>query len=307
VAQTPETAPLADPVRQAAELLPYLPAMPAETIQPPYAPPVAGVDPGEGVDPLASGAAEMAPEFGVETFLAQADVVILSVLGILLLMSVATWYLIINKGARTWRLRHRASKVVRRFWAAPSLAQAAADLEGRRDIFAELLRQGIGSDMHYRKHQAKTLGEACTRSDFITRALRQSIDYAAARLESGLTILASVGSTAPFIGLFGTVWGIYHALVRIGITGQASLEQIAGPVGEALIMTAVGLGVAIPAVLAYNAFVRANRVLLAQLDALAHDLHAFLTIGARVDPGVGRTETEPTDNAKVVHVARGKA
>lgn len=117
------------------------------------------------------------------------------------------------------------------------------------DIFAELLRQGIGSDVHYRKHQAKTLGEVCTRSDFIADALRQSIDYAAARLESGLTLLASVGSTAPFIGLFGTVWGIYHALVRIGITGQASLAEVAGPVGEALIMTAVGLGVAIPAVL----------------------------------------------------------
>jgi len=218
VAQTIETASLADPVQQAAELLPYPPAMPAETIEPPHAPPLAEVNPGAVADPLASPAVEMVPDFGLETFLAQADVVILSVLGILLLMSVATWYLIINKGVRTWRLRHRASKVVRHFWATPSLAQAAADLESRRDIFVELLRQGIGSDMHYRKLQAKTLGEACTRSDFITRALRQSIDYAAARLEAGLTTLASVGSTAPFIGLFGTVWGIYHALVGIGIT-----------------------------------------------------------------------------------------
>ncbi len=310
MAQTPETALPADPVEQAAALLvPDPPAMPTETIQPPLAPPLEGGNPGDVVDPLAAGAAASVPEFGVESFFAQADVVILSLLGILLLMSVATWYLIINKGARTWILRHRASKVVRHFWAAPSLAQAAADLESRRwrDIFAELLRQGTGSDMHYRKHQAQTLGEACTHSDFITRALRQSIDYATARLESGLTLLASVGSTAPFIGLFGTVWGIYHALVRIGITGQASLAQIAGPVGEALIMTAVGLGVAIPAVLAYNAFVRANRVLLAQLDALAHDLHAFLTTGARVDPSIGWIETEATDHAKVLHVPRGKA
>ncbi len=246
-------------------------------------------------------------EFGFVSFLAQADAVILTVLAILVLMSVATWYLMINKGIRAWVLRRRAAKVVRHFWAAASLAQAQADLDKRRrgDAFAELLRQGINADGHYRKHQPQTLGEACTHSEFITRALRQSIDYATACLESGLTALASVGSTAPFVGLFGTVWGIYHALVRIGISGQASLEQVAGPVGEALIMTAIGLAVAVPAVLAYNAFVRVNRVVLAQLDALAHDLHAFLTTGARVEPG--RIQPEQPDSAKIVHVSpRGK-
>jgi len=115
--------------------------------------------------------------------------------------------------------------------------------------------------------------------------MRRVIDEDTARLESGLTVLASVGSTAPFVGLFGTVWGVYHALVAIGLSGQGTLDKVAGPVGEALIMTALGLAVAIPAVLAYNGFVRANRLVLAQLDAFAHDLYAVLTTGAHVgDP-----------------------
>ena len=115
--------------------------------------------------------------------------------------------------------------------------------------------------------------------------MRRVIDEDTARLESGLTVLASVGSTAPFVGLFGTVWGVYHALVAIGLSGQGTLDKVAGPVGEALIMTALGLAVAIPAVLAYNGFVRANRLVLARLDAFAHDLYAVLTTGAHVgDP-----------------------
>jgi len=120
-------------------------------------------------------------------------------------------------------------------------------------------------------------------SDFIGRTLQQSIVYAQARVERGLTLLASVGSTAPFVGLFGTVWGIYHALIAIGISGQASIDKVAGPVGEALIMTAAGLFVAIPAVLAYNAFTRANRLVLAQLDGFANGLHAYLVAGVRLD------------------------
>ena len=110
--------------------------------------------------------------------------------------------------------------------------------------------------------------------------MRRVIDEETARLESGLTVLASVGSTAPFVGLFGTVWGVYHALVNIGMSGQGTLDKVSAPVGEALIMTALGLAVAIPAVLAYNAFVRRNRIVLAKLDGFAHDLFAFLSTGA---------------------------
>ena len=126
------------------------------------------------------------------------------------------------------------------------------------------------------------LAASVDRSELITRTLRQEITRTSARLEGGLTLLASIGSTAPFIGLFGTVWGIYHALIAIASSGQVQIDRIAGPVGEALVMTAAGLAVAIPAVLAYNAFTRVNRVALAELDGFAHDLLALLTTGSRV-------------------------
>jgi biopolymer transport protein ExbD len=119
-------------------------------------------------------------------------------------------------------------------------------------------------------------------NDWLTSTLRQSIDDTTGRLQSGLSILASVGSTAPFIGLFGTVWGIYHALIGIGAAGQATLDKVAGPVGESLVMTAGGLAVAIPAVLGYNALVRGNKEILASLKHFAHDLHAYLVTGGRV-------------------------
>lgn len=116
-------------------------------------------------------------------------------------------------------------------------------------------------------------------AEYLTRVLRNGIDQEATKVEYGLTVLASAGSAAPFVGLFGTVWGIYHALVQIGMSGQGTLDKVAGPVGEALIMTAVGLAVAIPAVLSYNAFTRSNRVWLSKLDGFAHDLYALVTVG----------------------------
>jgi hypothetical protein len=119
-------------------------------------------------------------------------------------------------------------------------------------------------------------------SDWVTRCLRNSIDDTTARLQSGLAMLASVGSTAPFVGLFGTVWGIYHALMSIGAAGQATIDKVAGPIGEALIMTALGLAVAIPAVLGYNALVRGNKYIVTRLNRFAHDLHAYFVTGARV-------------------------
>jgi biopolymer transport protein ExbB len=119
-------------------------------------------------------------------------------------------------------------------------------------------------------------------SDWVTRSLRQTLDEFTAGLQSGMAVLASVGSTAPFVGLFGTVWGIYHALLSIGMAGQATIDKVAGPVGEALVMTALGLAVAIPAVLGYNALVRGNKGLLHKLNRFAHDLHAYFVTGARV-------------------------
>jgi biopolymer transport protein ExbB len=153
------------------------------------------------------------------------------------------------------------------------------------DPYARVALGTAKSATHHSKLAPNQLGESPNLSDFLTRTLRQAIARETAQLEAGLTLLASVGSTAPFVGLFGTVWGIFHALTSISVKGQASLETVAGPVGEALIMTAVGLFVAIPAVLAYNGLVRSNRVILSELDAFAHDLHAYFTTGARVDAG----------------------
>src|SRR5690606_16113418 len=129
-------------------------------------------------------------------------------------------------------------------------------------------------------------------SDWLTRSLKSSIDESVSRLQSGLAILASVGSTAPFVGLFGTVWGIYHALVGLGASGVPTIDKVAGPVGEALIMTASGLAVAIPAVLGYNALTRGNKSVISKLNRFAHDLHAYFVTGSRVRPGNARPGTD---------------
>jgi biopolymer transport protein ExbB len=145
----------------------------------------------------------------------------------------------------------------------------------------QLAQAGHEATAHH--HSTKShLHNTLDISDWISRALRNSIDDSTARFQAGLAILASVGSTAPFVGLFGTVWGIYHALVGIGAAGQATIDKVAGPIGEALIMTALGLAVAIPAVLGYNALVRGNKSILTKLNRFAHDLHAYFVTGARV-------------------------
>jgi biopolymer transport protein ExbB len=226
-----------------------------------------------------SNAAAGSNPYGISAMLAQADAVGLAVILVLVAMSVASWYFIAAKAVEQFALRRAARQTPDAFWGAADLAAAERDARDRAgDPFASLALAGVEAS---RAHAAstRTLGAACDLSDFITRALRQSMVATTARLEAGQTLLASVGSTAPFVGLFGTVWGIYHALVAISLSGQGTLDKVAGPVGEALIMTAAGLAVAIPAVLGYNMFVRANRLLLAQLDGFAHDLHAALAVG----------------------------
>lgn len=227
---------------------------------------------------------ELDTPLGVAHFWAQADGVIRATAYILIVMSVASWFLILWKSWSWWRTR-RASQQLDQFWSAKSIDEAIAlirplDSEG---IFVPIAAGGAAAAQA--PVAEESLAARVDRSELITRALRQRINEAAARLEAGLTFLASVGSTAPFVGLFGTVWGIYHALLSIAATGTISIDKVAGPVGEALIMTAFGLAVAIPAVLAYNAFTRVNRVVLAQLDGFAHDLHSFLTLGARPEAG----------------------
>jgi biopolymer transport protein ExbB len=223
------------------------------------------------------------PSLGLLHFWEAGDTVTHSVAWLLLAMSLLSWYFILSKAWSAWRLRATARTALDGFWNATD-ADSALRLLARTDSeraflpLAERAFQAANAQPH------AALGTAVDRSELITRSLRQEINRTASRLENGLTTLASIGSTAPFIGLFGTVWGIYHALIAIASSGQVQIDRIAGPVGEALIMTAAGLAVAIPAVLAYNAFTRVNRVALAELDGFAHDLLALLTTGSRM-PG----------------------
>jgi biopolymer transport protein ExbB len=228
------------------------------------------------------------PSHGLIAFLQQTDAVGLSVAILLAAMSVASWAVILSKVFRASSIRRRARPMIENFWNSSDLARAPDEMRGDpSNPFVILARAGVSAAAHHQRHRGGRLGDAMPMSEFVTRSLRQGINAGQARLETGLSLLASVGSTAPFVGLFGTVWGIYHALVGISQSGQASIDKVAGPVGEALIMTALGLAVAIPAVLGYNALVRSNRVILADLDAFAHDLHAFLATGARVDASAG--------------------
>ena len=222
---------------------------------------------------------------GFAHFIAQTDSVARAILVMMLLASILSWYLIVTKALANWRSRRRGERFLDFFWNAPNLSAVAARLEEQHpdEPFSHLAYHGINASRHHERHGVQRLKEAGGADEFLTRALRRTIDEEASRMESGLTILASIGSTAPFVGLFGTVWGIYHALVAIGMSGQGTLDKVAGPVGEALIMTALGLAVAIPAVLGYNFLLRWNRVALARLDGFAHDLFAFLSTGARID------------------------
>jgi biopolymer transport protein ExbB len=218
---------------------------------------------------------------GLTHFWSQADGVIRFTAYLLLAMSVASWFLILWKSWAWLRVR-RATTQLESFWGAASIDAAITNLKphDRENIYLPLAAGAATAATH--PASEGSLAAQIDRSELITRALRQRINEAAGKLESGLTVLASVGSTAPFVGLFGTVWGIYHALINIASSGQIAIAKVAGPVGEALIMTAFGLAVAIPAVLGYNAFTRVNRVVLGQLDGFAHDLHAYLTMGSRL-------------------------
>jgi len=226
---------------------------------------------------------------GFSHFLTQIDGVGISVLVLLLSLSVASWYLILTKSITNFLEGRRTEVFLKRFWNADSLQEVNTTLSSgsTNNAFAHLARLALDAAADSEKHGLQKLAAAGGASEFITRVLRNGIDQEATRVENGLTIIASAGSAAPYIGLFGTVWGIYHALVQIGLSGQGTLDKVAGPVGEALIMTALGLAVAIPAVLAYNAFVRRNRIWLARLDAFAHDLFALISVGAKTNSSAG--------------------
>jgi biopolymer transport protein ExbB len=216
---------------------------------------------------------------GFAHFLGHLDGVGRTVLGLLLLMSVASWYLIVTKWLGNFLAQRQAESFLRGFWQGGSRSGLLERMRAEQidNAFARLALSAVDSATEAARAD-ENLATAGGLAEYLTRTLNNSIDQEAAVSEHGLTVLASAGSAAPYIGLFGTVWGIYHALVQIGLSGQGTLDKVAGPVGEALIMTALGLAVAIPAVLAYNAFSRRNRLWLARLEGFAHDLYVLLTV-----------------------------
>lgn len=218
----------------------------------------------------------------------QGDAVTRTVALVLLTMSLATWIIFLLK-LLDLRAQRRQAKGCEGFWHSGDFAEGldklgAADSNPFRALATEG-REAQRHILHRDGRQAPQLHDSLDVSDWIERCLRRSLDDHTAKAQSGLPVLASIASTAPFVGLFGTVWGIYHALLGIGAAGQVSIDQVAGPIGEALIMTALGLLVAIPAVLGYNALVRGNKAIAHQLNRFAHDLHAYFVTGARVTSG----------------------
>jgi biopolymer transport protein ExbB len=225
----------------------------------------------------------METQFGLAHLWAQGDLVTRGVAVLLLAMSLASWVVIIVK-ALDLRRHAAQARQTESFWHSADFADGLSKLgTDPANPFRALATEGREATAHH--HAQPQLHDSLDVSDWLTRSLRNSIDESTARLQSGLAVLASVGSTAPFVGLFGTVWGIYHALLSISGAGQATIDKVAGPIGEALVMTALGLAVAIPAVLGYNALVRGNKSVIMKLNRFAHDLHAYFLTGARVSAG----------------------
>jgi biopolymer transport protein ExbB len=208
--------------------------------------------------------------YGIEALWRGSDMVAKGTLVILIIMSMGTWYIIITKLYEQHKVVTAARKADKEFWNAPSVKEGASRLKSGSP-FRFIAESGLeASDKH------TGLMESVNMNDWITMSIHRAIENVQSRMQDGLAFLATVGSTAPFVGLFGTVWGIYHALTAIGIAGQASIDKVAGPVGEALIMTAIGLAVAVPAVLGYNWLIRRNKSAMERIRAFGADLHAVL-------------------------------
>jgi len=217
--------------------------------------------------------------YGLMALLKEGDFVAKGTFAILALMSIASWFIIFTKVWDQRRLNKQALQVDRNFWSVGSMQDGVAKLSGKDNAFRMIAEDGLRAAQH---HEGR-LTDQIPLHEWITASLQRSVDGVSSRLQSGMSFLATTGSTAPFIGLFGTVWGILNALVKIGVEGQASIDKVAGPVGEALIMTAIGLFVAVPAVLGYNELLRRNKSILERFRYFATDIHAYLISGARVD------------------------
>ena len=219
-----------------------------------------------------------APEanpYGLGALWAQGDAVAKGTLLILVIMSMGSWYVIFTKFIEQSKLHKFAQAAQANFWNSGSVRQAADALDSASP-FRFIAEKGLDGAS---KHDG-LLGTVDFNT-WVTMSIQRAMGTVQSRMQDGLAVLATVGSTAPFVGLFGTVWGIYHALVKIGMSGQASIDKVAGPVGEALIMTAIGLAVAVPAVLGYNFLVRRNKAAMEEVNAFGADLHAVLLASAK--------------------------
>jgi biopolymer transport protein ExbB len=228
--------------------------------------------------------------FGLGALIQQGDLVARSTLVILLIMSLLTWFIMITKFFDQRRLRLQAIEAEKEFWSSSSLTDALGKLKGSSNPFRALAETGKHAFEYHEINKARLSGAIGT-SEWITESLQRTADAIISRMQAGLPVLASVGSTAPFVGLFGTVWGIYHALIAISASGSASIEKVAGPVGEALIMTAIGLFVAVPAVLGYNVLLRRNKNVQERVSHFTHELHAYLISGVKMGLGMDKAPT----------------
>ena len=236
--------------------------------------------PAEGQAQSAATAAEVATTqhnpYGLDALWEGGDFVAKGTLVLMGIMSAFTWYILFTKLWEQQRLFNQA-KEARKLWESSSLSDGVQKLS-KDSAYRGLVEDGLKAV----KHHDGRLTDRIDLQDWVTSNIQRNVEAITSALQGGLAFLATTGSTAPFVGLFGTVWGIYHALVAIGLAGQASIDKVAGPVGEALIMTAIGLAVAVPAVLGYNWLVRRNKTALEDVRAFANDLHAYLVVGARL-------------------------
>ena len=249
------------------------PATPAATSAAPVAAPVVAPVEATALPAVAKKAAAAAVDenpYGLKALWNQGDMVAKITLVILVLMSVSTWYIMVAKTFELNRVGRQAKQADRDFWTASTLPAGMEALK-EQSPFRFIAQAGLEAT---KKHEG--LLAHIGFSDWVTQSIQRAIDSVQSNLQNGLALLATVGSTAPFVGLFGTVWGIYNALVKIGTSGQASIDKVAGPVGESLIMTAIGLAVAVPAVLGYNFIVRKNKTSMDKIRSFGSDLHSVL-------------------------------
>jgi biopolymer transport protein ExbB len=243
--------------------------------------------------PAAGAAAANSNPYGLMAALHQGGLIAQTVFGILVIMSLASWYIMFTKLFEQQKIMNQYKRMRTSFWGTPTVRDGANKLE-RNSAYRQIVDDGLLAQEQHTK-----LTDPVDQHEWLGSSLSRSTASINSRLGTGLAVLATVGSTAPFIGLFGTVIGIYRALIKIGAAGQASIDAVAGPVGEALIMTALGLAVAVPAVLGYNWLIRRNKVVSEQLGVFATDLHAYLVSNGALKPvTITAVKTAPTPPLK---------